>query len=38
VFESIEKILNLAKMCIRYSKSMEIPNRKEIRSIWAEFH
>jgi len=37
VFQDLEKILNLAKMCKKYWKSMEILNGKEI-SIWAEFY
>jgi len=37
-FQDLEKVLNLAKMYIGYWKSFEIPNRKEIWSIWAEFY
>jgi len=29
-FQDLEKVLNLAIMCIRYWKSMEILNKKEI--------
>jgi len=32
-FQDLEKVLNFAKMCIRYLKSMEIFNNKEISSI-----
>ena len=37
-FQDLKKVLNLAKMYIRYWKSMEILNGKEIWSIWAEFY
>ena len=37
-FQSLEKLLNLAKMYIKYWKSMEILNGKAIRSIWAGFY
>jgi len=37
-FQDHEKVLNLAKMHIRYWKGMEILNGKEISSIWAEFY
>jgi len=36
--KDLEEVLKLAKICVKYWKSMEIPNGKEIRSIWAEFH
>ena len=36
-FQDLEKVLNLTKMYIRYGKSMEILNGKEILHIWAEF-
>ena len=36
-FQYLEKVLNLAKMCIRYWKSVEVLYGKEISSIWAEF-
>ena len=32
-FQDLEKVLNLAKIYIKYCKSMEILNEKEIRSI-----
>jgi len=32
-FHDLEKVLNLAKMYIKYRKSMEILNGKEISSI-----
>ena len=35
--QDLEKVLNLAKMCIRYWKSVEVLYGKEISSIWAEF-
>ena len=37
-FQDLEKVLNLAKMYVRYWKSMQILNGKEIRSIWTYFH
>ena len=37
-FQDLEKVLNFAKMYIRYWKSMKILNGKEISSIWAEFY
>jgi len=33
VFQNLEKVLNLAKIYIRYGKIMEIINGKESRSI-----
>jgi len=36
--QDLEKVLNCAKIYIRYGKSMEILNGKEISSIPAEFH
>jgi len=36
-FHDFEEVLNLAKMYIRYWKSMGILNGKETSSIWAEF-
>jgi len=38
VFQNLEKVLNLAKIYIRYGKIMEIINGKESRSIWAKFY
>jgi len=35
-FQDLEKVLNLAKMSLRYWKSMEIPSRKDMRSVWVE--
>jgi len=35
-FQDLEKVLNLAKMSPRYWKSMEIPNGKNIRSVWVK--
>jgi len=37
-FQDLEKVLNFAKIYIRYWKSIEILNGKEISSIWAEFY
>jgi len=37
-FQDLEKVLNFAKMYIRYWKSMDLLNGKEISSIWAEFY
>jgi len=37
-FQDLERVMKLAKIRVKHWKSMEIPNRKEIGSIWAEFH
>ena len=37
-FQDLEKVLNWAKMYIKYWQSMKIPNGNEIKSIWAEFY
>ena len=37
-FQDLEKILNLAKVYIKYWRSVEILNGKEIRNTWAEFY
>jgi len=37
-FQDLEKVLKLAKICVKYWKTMEIQNWKEIWSIWAEFY